>query len=68
MLVSKSVKLLYRLKVNKHLVLRNFSSNPKICVVGGGPAAFYAAQYILKHSESSVDIIEKLPIPFGLVR
>ena len=49
-------------------MLRNFSSNPKICVVGGGPAAFYAAQYILKHSESSVDIIEKLPIPFGLVR
>lgn len=41
----------------------------KICIVGAGPAGFYAAQYIVKHlNNSHVDIIEKLPVPFGLVR
>ena len=41
----------------------------KTCIVGGGPAGFYAAQYILKHlPNSQVDLIEKLPVPFGLVR
>ncbi|XP_014088594.2 NADPH:adrenodoxin oxidoreductase, mitochondrial [Bactrocera oleae] len=41
----------------------------RICIVGAGPAGFYAAQYILKHlSDCAVDIIEKLPVPFGLVR
>ncbi|XP_054737443.1 NADPH:adrenodoxin oxidoreductase, mitochondrial [Anastrepha obliqua] len=45
------------------------SAKKRICVVGAGPAGFYAAQYILKHlSGSAVDIIEKLPVPFGLVR
>ncbi|XP_064600487.1 NADPH:adrenodoxin oxidoreductase, mitochondrial-like [Liolophura sinensis] len=43
--------------------------SPKICVVGSGPAGFYTAQYILKgHSSVEVDIYEKLPVPFGLVR
>ncbi|CAM6031930.1 unnamed protein product, partial [Sphagnum compactum] len=33
------------------------------------PAGFYAAQYILKHLQGShVDLIEKLPVPYGLVR
>ncbi|XP_018798910.1 PREDICTED: NADPH:adrenodoxin oxidoreductase, mitochondrial [Bactrocera latifrons] len=41
----------------------------RICIVGAGPAGFYAAQYILKHlSDCAVDLIEKLPVPFGLVR
>ncbi|XP_055631957.1 NADPH:adrenodoxin oxidoreductase, mitochondrial [Toxorhynchites rutilus septentrionalis] len=41
----------------------------RICIVGAGPAGFYAAQYILKHLENSeIDIVEKLPVPFGLVR
>ncbi|XP_067632138.1 NADPH:adrenodoxin oxidoreductase, mitochondrial [Eurosta solidaginis] len=44
-------------------------STKRICIVGAGPAGFYAAQYVLKHlSSSAVDIIEKLPVPFGLVR
>ncbi|XP_072208189.1 NADPH:adrenodoxin oxidoreductase, mitochondrial isoform X3 [Excalfactoria chinensis] len=42
---------------------------PKICVVGSGPAGFYTAQHILKHNDlAQVDIYEKLPVPFGLVR
>lgn len=41
----------------------------KTCIIGAGPAGFYSAQYILKHlPNSQVDLIEKLPVPFGLVR
>lgn len=41
----------------------------RVCIVGGGPAGFYAAQFISRHlPESRIDIIEKLPVPFGLVR
>ncbi|NXN95041.1 ADRO protein, partial [Rhinopomastus cyanomelas] len=42
---------------------------PRVCVVGSGPAGFYTAQHLLKHhSGARVDIYEKLPVPFGLVR
>lgn len=43
----------------------------KIAIVGSGPAALYTAQYILKNTSSdnlTIDIYEKLPVPFGLVR
>ncbi|XP_032900395.1 NADPH:adrenodoxin oxidoreductase, mitochondrial isoform X2 [Amblyraja radiata] len=41
----------------------------KVCVIGSGPAGFYTAQHLLKHHKSTViDIYEKLPVPFGLVR
>lgn len=41
----------------------------RTCIVGSGPAGFYSAQYLLKHLPNSrVDLIEKLPVPFGLVR
>jgi adrenodoxin-NADP+ reductase len=40
-----------------------------VAVVGAGPAGFYAAQHIVKAlPEARVDIYEKLPVPFGLVR
>ncbi|KAM4032368.1 NADPH:adrenodoxin oxidoreductase, mitochondrial isoform 1-T1 [Anomaloglossus baeobatrachus] len=42
---------------------------PRICIVGSGPAGFYTAQHLLKHhTQATVDIYEKLPVPFGLVR
>ncbi|XP_012367970.2 NADPH:adrenodoxin oxidoreductase, mitochondrial isoform X12 [Nomascus leucogenys] len=42
---------------------------PQICVVGSGPAGFYTAQHLLKqHPQAHVDIYEKQPVPFGLVR
>ncbi|XP_075435923.1 NADPH:adrenodoxin oxidoreductase, mitochondrial isoform X2 [Ascaphus truei] len=42
---------------------------PQICIVGSGPAGFYTAQHLLKHHpQARVDIYEKLPVPFGLVR
>ncbi|XP_003705805.2 NADPH:adrenodoxin oxidoreductase, mitochondrial isoform X2 [Megachile rotundata] len=52
--------------------IRLFSTEPivpKVCIVGAGPAGFYAAQQLLKtSSDVKVDVLEKLPVPFGLVR
>lgn len=45
------------------------SQVPQVCIVGSGPAGFYTAQQILKsHATARVDMYEKLPVPFGLVR
>ncbi|KAG8639594.1 NADPH:adrenodoxin oxidoreductase, mitochondrial isoform X2 [Manihot esculenta] len=48
----------------------NISSHPlHVCVVGSGPAGFYTAEKMLKaHQGAEVDIIDRLPTPFGLVR
>lgn len=44
-------------------------SHPHVAIVGSGPAGFYTAQQLLKgHPTLRVDVYEKLPIPFGLVR
>jgi ferredoxin/flavodoxin---NADP+ reductase len=39
----------------------------RVAVVGSGPAAFYAAGHLLTN-EAEVDMIERLPTPWGLVR
>ncbi|HEY3829971.1 MAG TPA: FAD-dependent oxidoreductase [Solirubrobacteraceae bacterium] len=47
------------------------SENPiRIAVIGAGPAGFYAAGHLLKDSEGriEVDMLERLPTPWGLVR
>ncbi|XP_044755959.1 NADPH:adrenodoxin oxidoreductase, mitochondrial [Coccinella septempunctata] len=45
------------------------NSLPRISVVGAGPAGFYAAQFLLKKlKRCEIDIYERLPVPFGLVR
>ncbi|XP_011883274.1 PREDICTED: NADPH:adrenodoxin oxidoreductase, mitochondrial isoform X2 [Vollenhovia emeryi] len=42
---------------------------PQVCIVGAGPAGFYATQRLLKDSSTvRIDILDKLPIPFGLIR
>lgn len=47
----------------------NTSPIPRICIVGSGPAGFYAAQHILKQLPNCrIDMLERLPVPFGLVR
>jgi len=38
-----------------------------VAVVGSGPAGFYAADYLLEKG-ACVDVIERLPTPWGLVR
>uniref|UniRef100_A0A8C3ASL0 NADPH:adrenodoxin oxidoreductase, mitochondrial n=1 Tax=Cyclopterus lumpus TaxID=8103 RepID=A0A8C3ASL0_CYCLU len=41
----------------------------KVCIVGSGPAGFYTAQQLIKaRQDVEVDIYERLPVPFGLVR
>uniref|UniRef100_A0A1J3J7Z7 NADPH:adrenodoxin oxidoreductase, mitochondrial n=1 Tax=Noccaea caerulescens TaxID=107243 RepID=A0A1J3J7Z7_NOCCA len=58
----------------RHLVSRYLSSSVSspslhVCVVGSGPAGFYTAEKLLKaHEGARVDIIDRLPTPFGLVR
>jgi ferredoxin--NADP+ reductase len=45
--------------------------NPlRVAIVGSGPAGFYAAEALLNHPEIDfeVDMIDRLPTPFGLVR
>ena len=41
-----------------------------VAIVGSGPAAFYAAGALLTSEDPSVevDMIERLPTPWGLVR
>ena len=47
-----------------------FAKRPlRVGVIGSGPAGFYAAARILQKSDTAhVDMFEKLPVPFGLVR
>ncbi len=41
----------------------------RVAVVGAGPAGIYAADILTKeHEGASVDVIERLPAPYGLVR
>ena len=42
----------------------------RVAIVGAGPAGFYAAEQLLKQGdgEIEVDMIDRLPTPFGLVR
>lgn len=61
--------------LRKYLKGRNYSSSCisakrlHVCIVGSGPAGFYTAEKMLKrHEQANVDIIERLPTPFGLVR
>ncbi len=45
--------------------------NPlRVAVVGSGPAGFYAAEHLLKHEGTTVevDMFDRLPTPYGLVR
>ncbi|CAJ1419929.1 unnamed protein product [Effrenium voratum] len=40
-----------------------------VAVVGSGPAGFYTSKFLLKKDESmKIDMFERLPTPFGLVR
>lgn len=39
----------------------------KVAIVGSGPSGFYAAEALLE-AGAEVDVIERLPTPFGLVR
>lgn len=42
----------------------------RVAIIGSGPAAFYVAERLLKAQDTavSIDMFERLPAPFGLVR
>ncbi|SBT71489.1 adrenodoxin reductase, putative [Plasmodium malariae] len=40
----------------------------KIGVIGAGPSALYCCKYFLKNERIKVDIFDKLPNPYGLLR
>src|SRR5262245_23080463 len=43
----------------------------RVAIVGAGPSGFYAAEHILKDGNdvhAQVDLFDRLPTPFGLVR
>ena len=39
-----------------------------VAIVGAGPAAFYAAEELVRKQSVKVDMFERLPAPYGLVR
>ena len=46
------------------------ASRIRVAIIGSGPSGFYAADHLLKQSDPliDVDMYERLPTPFGLVR
>lgn len=48
----------------------SFSVQPglRVAIVGSGPSAFYTTKYLFKQAPVEVDMFERLPTPFGLVR
>src|SRR4029077_18601882 len=41
----------------------------RVAITGAGPSGFYAAEALLRSGQSvSVDMFERLPVPYGLVR
>ena len=40
----------------------------RVAVVGSGPAGIYTAAALTGHDEAAIDVIDRLPTPFGLVR
>ncbi|ESN94409.1 hypothetical protein HELRODRAFT_156059 [Helobdella robusta] len=57
--------------MNLKRFLSSFRSVHRIAIIGAGPGGFYAAQQICKAKNIpsvEVDIFEKFPVPFGLVR
>lgn len=54
----------------KRIALKYFSSsNYSFGIIGSGPGGFYTAKHLLKKfGNIKIDIYEKLPHPFGLIR
>jgi len=48
----------------------NNTNDYRVSIIGSGPAGFYAADHLFKNKEYnfSIDMYDRLPTPFGLVR
>ncbi|XP_015791063.1 NADPH:adrenodoxin oxidoreductase, mitochondrial [Tetranychus urticae] len=53
---------------NVTLACKRYIQTIKVGIIGSGPAGFYTAQALLKDSRVLIDIYEKYPVPFGLIR
>ncbi|MGH3687225.1 MAG: FAD-dependent oxidoreductase [Pseudonocardiaceae bacterium] len=40
----------------------------RVAVIGSGPSGLYAADELSKHEAVSVDVVDRLPCPYGLLR
>lgn len=40
----------------------------RVAVIGSGPSGLYAADELSKHDAVSVDVLDRLPCPYGLLR
>lgn len=44
-------------------------ATPRIAIIGAGPSGFYAAEHLQKQDRDiAIDLYDRLPTPFGLVR
>lgn len=49
--------------------MQNTQKKHKVAIIGSGPSGFYTAEALLKSGQSiAIDIFDRLPTPFGLVR
>lgn len=39
-----------------------------VCVIGSGPAGYYATEALAQEPHVRIDVIDKLPTPYGLIR
>lgn len=47
----------------------NGSGTLYVAIIGAGPAGYYTAEaFAAKHDNVHVDIIDRLPTPYGLIR
>lgn len=46
----------------------NLVETTRIAIVGAGPAGFYAAKELMREPSVHIDLIDRLPTPYGLVR
>jgi ferredoxin--NADP+ reductase len=52
-----------------HMPALGTEPNPfRVAIVGSGPSGFYAAEALLRRPHVHVDMFDRLPTPFGLVR
>lgn len=48
---------------------RRAAARYRVAIIGGGPSGFYAAEALLRSGQPvDVDMFERLPVPYGLVR
>lgn len=40
----------------------------RVAVIGSGPAGLYATDELCRHGDVTVDVIDRLPCPYGLLR